>query len=287
LNLRPRLVVIFLQYDTEKYADAFEHLRSHLSRVDPERVAYILVNNKDEGNRSSNLGRKTVLLQGDNTEREFSGFQKGLDFVRENRLEYDVILFVNDSFEVHGPSYLSNHNISWLILKAYLVRAVLGLVATRWDKARIKGKTITKWLGTDCFFVPKVIVDKLGSLVSVDKISIGEYLPESFPGPDDVFMATAPINSVYRESIINWLTERWHSKFAIEESSWTLFRSKVKAILNEVMLYVRIRELGYMILPYDIPLFAFTKIRGAFRRGKKVFLQRENHAPPDSIFNGQ
>lgn len=48
LNFKPKLAVIFLQYDTDKYRGAFERLRKYLSRLDMKRVTYLLVNNKDK-----------------------------------------------------------------------------------------------------------------------------------------------------------------------------------------------------------------------------------------------
>ena len=266
VHLTPYLVVIFLQYDRQKYPDSFEHFRSYMRGIDPSRVSYILVNNNDEGVGTRKLDANTTYLQGDNSDWEFSGWQRGVEFLRQNHIKHDVALLLNDSFEVNGPGYLSNHNIDWLVLKTHIFKCVFGLLATRWTKAQIQDKPLRKWLGTDCFFVPGILLDKLGTLVSVDQASIAEYLPETFPGTDEVFLRTAPINAAYRESIVKWLTQEWHSKFVLDQSTWSFFLAKVKAILNEALLYVRIRELGYLVLPYDIPLFISAKIRGLVRK---------------------
>lgn len=271
-NFKPRLVVIFLQYDTRKYAGAFDHLKDYLGRLDQRRVTYILVNNKDEGDEFRNLDGNTIYVQGNNADWEFSGWQKGLEFIRRRNIPFDVVLFADDAFEATEPSYLRNHNIGWLILKCHLMKAVFGLMGTLWEGIQIYGKSNRVWLGTSAFFMPKVVVDKLGTMVTVDESSINIYLPEEFPGNGEIFKVSAPINQAYKDHIITWLTIRWHSKFVLGESSWLFFRAKTKAILNESLLSIRLRNLGHMIIPYDVPLFAFGKIRGAFRKARRYVL---------------
>ncbi|MFZ1082200.1 MAG: hypothetical protein WAO19_09775 [Candidatus Kryptoniota bacterium] len=283
---KPYLAVIYVEYDREKYSGAFERLKSYLCKLDQNRISYIRVNNMDEGNGMRNLDGNTIYLQGNNIDREFSGWQKGLSVLSANEVPFDVVLFVNDSFEVNGTSYLNNHNVGWLILKSYLFKAVFGLIATRWEKTLVHGKSTRVWLGTHCFFVPRTIVEKLGTMVSVDEHSFEDYLPKTFPGMGEIFKQTAPINQATKKRIISWLTQGWHSKLVLGEATWPLFRAKAKAILNEELVSVRIREMGYLILPYDIPLFVFAKLRGAFRRAIKIVLHKRL-AIGDDAFNGQ
>lgn len=269
-NLKPRLAVIFLQYDSEKYPRAFEQLKMCLKKLIPKQVIVVLVNNRDEGDGSRRLDEKTTYLQGNNADWEFSGWQKGVNYLQENGVEYDVGLLVDDAFEAGGPSYLRNHNLRWLVLKCHVLNVVLGEITTLWDRSIIDGGSARIWIKTGCFFVPRAILSRLGTLVSVDETSLNKYLPEKFPGRADPFESDAPINAEYRKHIVTWLTERWHSKFALTETSWIFFRAKVKAILNEALLSIRIREMGFIIMPCDIPVFIFTKLRGAIRRVRRI-----------------
>lgn len=272
---RLKIIAVFLQYDTEKYPAAFENFKMYLKRQLPkERFVLILVDNKHEGDEIRWLDDNTVYMQGDNTDWEFSGWQKGIAFARENRLQYDVALLANDSFQVNGTPFITNHNIEWSVLKSYYLSAVIGFVETRWQKARIKDKVVRIWLRTDCFFVPKRVVDALGTLVSVDQASLDEYLPKTFSAGDIVFMPTAPLNLIFKDRIIEWVTVEWHSKFGIRESTWALFRGKTKAILNEALLYTRIRDLGYPVIPYDVPGFLFRKLGGIYKKMVPVISHR-------------
>jgi hypothetical protein len=76
-------------------------------------------------------------------------------------------------------------------------------------------------------------------MVSV-KDNLDDFLPATFPGPTNnpvsFFKDDAPINETYKAWLIEWLTQRWHSKFQIEEKTWELFRTKVRNILNESLL---------------------------------------------------
>lgn len=270
-----RIIAIFLQYDTEKYPDSVTHFKTYmLEQLPRDCFTLLLVNNKDEGSGSKWLDENTIYLQGDNSDWEFSGWQKGVSFAKDKDIRYDVALLANDSFEVNGPAFIRNHSLGWLILKSYYLSAVIGFVETRWKKAELRGRSLRIWLRTDCFLIPKRVIDTLETVVSVDEDSIADYLPDTFPAADNIFVETAPINAVFRKKIVEWITEQWHSKFEINESTWTFFRAKTKAILNEALLYARIRESGCPVIPYDVPSFLFRKLGGAYRKVVQVISHR-------------
>lgn len=60
-----------------------------------------------------------------------------------------------------------------------------------------------------------------------------------------LFQENAPINTTYQRWIVEWLTERWHSRFEINQDTWGLFKSKASAIFNESLLTAKFSELGY------------------------------------------
>ncbi|HEY9166334.1 MAG TPA: hypothetical protein VIS48_09255 [Candidatus Kryptonia bacterium] len=287
LNFNPKVALIFVKYYDEKYPHAFERLKSYLINGKKRNITCLIVDNRNEGSSWRNLDENTFYLEGDNSDREFSGWQRGLNFLREQEIKYDVVLFVNEAFEAIGPSYLKDNNINWLIRKTYFLNAAIGFVDTRWERTRLHNKGTRIWVNTNCFFIPTSLLNKLQSLVMVDEKMLDDYLPLQFPGLDSPFAKTAPMNDVYKRNIITWLTEEWHGRIELSEQTWPLFRSKVKAMLNEVMLSVRIRELGHMILPYSIPRFAFKKIRGVFRKMRKIVSRRYQRSLRDTVFTGQ
>lgn len=267
---KPRLAVIYVEYNPEKYAGVFETLKGYLRKVDRRRITYVVVNNKDEGSASKVLDDGTFYIQGDNLEREFSGWQRGIEFLRDRKIPFDVVLFANEALEVIQPSYLPTVNVSWLVLKTHLLKAAFGAIDTLWEKTAIQGKSTRIWINTNCFFLPSSLLKKLESIVSVNSRTIDIYVPETFPRNGGIFTEGSPLNSVYKDHLISWFTKEWHGKLALDEKNWPVFRAKTKAILNEALLSIRIRECGHLILPYSLPSFMSLKTRGLFRRLKKI-----------------
>ena len=70
-----------------------------------------------------------------------------------------------------------------------------------------------------------------------------------------LFQENAPITLNYQRWIVEWLTERWHSRFQIDQSSWAQFKSKACAIFNEALLTARFRELGYPAETYGEKIY--------------------------------
>lgn len=65
-----------------------------------------------------------------------------------------------------------------------------------------------------------------------------------------LFKEKAPLNRNFRLHLVEWLTERWHSRFEINSQTWVFFKNKVAAILNEALLSARFREAGFDISPF-------------------------------------
>ena len=283
---KPRLAVIYVEYSPDKYKGAFAKVKSYLGDSLRGRTVYVIVNNRDEGNGSRIIDEGTYYIQGNNLEREFSGWQRGLEFLREQKIQFDVVLFVNEAFEAVQPSYLGSNNAGWITLKTYLLKSAFGAIDTLWEKTKIHGKSTRAWINTNCFFMPVSLLEKLGSLVSIDNGEMDTYIPKEFPGPLELFTDSSPVNPVYREHLISWLTEEWHGKFVLDERTWPIFRAKTKAILNEAVLSIRIRELGHFILPYSVPTFVFLKTRGLFRRIRKVIFGRTEESCREETLEG-
>jgi hypothetical protein len=60
-----------------------------------------------------------------------------------------------------------------------------------------------------------------------------------------LYQENAPINKPYQRWIVEWLTEKWHSRFEINQNTWDLFTLKAAAIFNESLLTAKLKELGY------------------------------------------
>src|SRR5277367_4794680 len=96
----PQVTILYLLYPTgsayrrEKPIRALRKIAARL----PGRKTIVLIDNSAPGGFSEQLGENEFSIGGDNTYLEFSGWQHGLEFVRQRGLSGDVCLFANDTF---------------------------------------------------------------------------------------------------------------------------------------------------------------------------------------------
>ncbi len=112
-------------------------------------------------------------------------------------------------------------------------------------------------------------------MVSVREHDLDAFLAAAYPGPGAVFRPDAPLNQAYRDYVVEWLTRRWHSHFELGPATWGHFRAKVRAILNEAMLSIRLRQLGVRYVPASIPGTVWGKL---LKVPEKLGLTREARA---------
>ncbi len=194
---------------------------------------YVVVDNRESGQGEKPFGENCFLIQGDNSEREFSGWQEGLNFFFSRRLPGDVFLLANDSFEAVVPSYLRRHDPSSIMWKSELLKAVMGRIDSNGSTAMLYGKMISAWVNTNCFFVPGEVMSRMGKVITVDRETINDFLPLSYPGGSEVFLKSAPINDACKDHLMKWITREWYKRIPLSEDNWWQFREKVKAMLND------------------------------------------------------
>ena len=251
LRKKLSLVVIFVEYDRAKCGGSdrvFSTLQGYLANIRGCRITYLRVNNKDEGGEFRRTGRNIHTVGGDNSYREFSGWQKGLEAIGATGKSHDLILFVNDMFLKPGESFLRDYSDLTLLQRALQGKKIIGRIDATGQRYTVYNYDVSEWICTNCFLVPREAAVTLKDMVSI-KENLSDFLPESFPGHQehqrDFFKKTAPMNQAYKDWLVEWLTKRWHSRFEITEDTWELFRTKVRNILNESLLTARFAELGY------------------------------------------
>jgi hypothetical protein len=249
------LIVLFVQYDQKKYDHSFDTLRKILSENNSFNFKYIVIDNSIEQNYNKVISEDVTMINGDNSEREFSAWQKGIDKIKELELNYDLILFINEAFLVYNDSYLLKY-LKKSINRSIKYNAVVGV----FDKDHlnrnlaINNYVFSNWLRSNIFFVPKTIMQKLKSIILMNQSEYEKIIPSKYPNKintyKDCFTFDNTINELFKQKIYEWLTNEWHSKIELNSKTWDIFRIKAKAILNEALLTYRIRSLGYNIIWY-------------------------------------
>lgn len=242
-----KLAVLYQQYDPMKYGPALDRLREYLEPIPFCSKTYFVIDNKAEGSEVRQTGEWTYAVGGDNSVREFSAWQRGLEVLRRWGDNFQSVLLCNEAFLAPGECYVKDYAWSATLRSRFLIAAV-GRIDTHHEPIQALGYDVSKWLCTNCVFLPGMVVRRLDSVVSVDNNVIDIFVPREYDPA--YFRPDAPISARYKELIVQWLTVRWHSAFVINDATWQLFRAKVQAILNEALLTAKLRACGCSIRSY-------------------------------------
>ena len=240
-----RILTILARFGTEKYpnaeSDIAEIFERRMSAVD--RTVIIVDNALPRGLVQER--RDGVLLGGDNSSREFSAFDRALDFLGSDIWSYDLVHFATSAFNTLYINYLERFDDR--MLEAIAGRAVcVGHVDCYNEPVEVLTYRSQHWIRSGFFFLPPTEAKALGGFVSVvdDK-------PFFSGDPDEPFRRDAPISPRYRKYITEWLSGgdigqgvEWHSGFALTPETLPTFEHKAVSILNEQLLGIRLRALG-------------------------------------------
>jgi hypothetical protein len=186
-----------------------------------------------------------ILLGGDNTSREFSAFDRAIDFIGSDIWSYDFVHFATSAFKTLYVAYLDRFDARLLHGLAGRPTCV-GHLDCYNEPIEVLTYRSQHWIRSCFFFLPPEDVKALGSFVSI--ADAGRF----FSGdPEEPFRVDAPISRRYREYITRWLTGyeigqgvEWHSSFSLTRKTLPSFEQKARAILNEQLLSIRLRALG-------------------------------------------
>ena len=240
-----KLVVLFLQYDSDKYPNSLFYLQKYLSRISQNDVQIIVIDNKQKVNYKERIEDyyygEPITISGDNTIWEFSGWDKGLEYLKENNIDYDAILFVNDSFLApsgyDSPITIINDENIFDCIKN---NNIIGNICNVGNGLKIDKYNVKKYIRTHCFMLSKDSVEKIKTLVTLDINFINRCINNI--STKFYFLGKAPICIDTMKNIVVNLTQNWHSKFNIHDN-WGLFRMKSLVMLNELTLYTRISSI--------------------------------------------
>lgn len=243
-----KLLVLFLQYDLQKYPNSFQNFKRYIDLLDCKKNI-IIIDNLSENRIEEKIAWNIYFIGGDNSSWEFSGWDKGVAFAKQKKLNFDVVLFANDSFFSYGWSILENCARYKLPDIAYRKKAIVGQLDTKNFLMNAFGYDVSTWICTNTFFIHKEILEKVVPLAHLSDTDLDMIVSKSFDKKK--FLCNNILSTSYKEMLLQWLTKDWHSKMVISEENFDFFRKKVTAMINESLLTARIRSLGYEVLSYS------------------------------------
>ncbi len=240
-----RILTILARYGTDAYPRAEQDIDAFFARRLPgiDRTTIVVDNALPRGYVETLPDG--FLIGGDNHAREFSAFDRAIDFIGSNIWSYDLVHLATSAFNTLYVAYLDRFDAG--VLDAIAGRpACLGHIDCYNEPIELLTFRSQHWMRSCFLFVPPAEVKALGRFAA---ISDGRRF---FSGnPDDPFRRDAPLSPNYRNYITTWLTGgdigqgvEWHSSFALTRDTLPAFEQKTISILNEQLLSVRLRALG-------------------------------------------
>ena len=245
----PRLTVLYLRYPTgpgyrgERSVRALHRILSRL----PGSKTLVTIDNSACRSAPEQLGADEYAIGGDNSFLEFSGWQRGVDFLRERGIAGDVCLLANDMLVAQSRSH------RWLLNQAAVAcarryEAMVGRRVVLPAGGQILGNPLIPHVRTHLFLLPHAVLDELGSVVSLDRYSVDRLLLPAFDPAVQLFRPDAPISESIRDTILLHLHSSWHRRVPYTAEHFDTLRGKAISILNSLLLSMRVHELGHPLV---------------------------------------
>jgi len=264
---RPRrgLSVVFVRYDREKYSEAWADFEQHLHTFASGPLETVIVDNARPKGPAERLEAGLHAISGSNSAWEFSAFDEGIAWLRAEGRLLDLTLLATDAFAAYGGDYVS-FNAESVLRFSRDHGAAIGWVDSFQEPCRLFGDDYDSWLRTSYLILPSEALVKVQPFAQ--PFEDDELFGVDWRSP---WKSDAPVSPNLRERIDHWLTgatgieelagaDTWHSRFDLDAGSFPFFKSKVRAIVSEHHLSVRLR--GARVRVFDIREVAGRLVRG-------------------------
>ena len=254
------LCVLYLLYPSGKRyrkETPIRALKNILSRL---RSKYILIyiNNAEEGTSVRKISDREYEIGGDNSFFEFSGWQKGIDFVKQNNIPCEAFLFVNDTFL--ESSFLHRQLINQQSVEcAIRHQALVGKKMFSSVSGTIMGNALDAYIRTHIFITSSRVINSLKSIVSINTQTVERFFVDRYQPGLALFKENAPLSEEIKNFIFSHVTSVWRRKKTYDAESFQLLRGKAASILNSFLLSIRAKQWGYPLISYGKVKFVLSQ----------------------------
>lgn len=174
-----RLIVIYVEYGRSEASDlVFNTLRGYLDAIINCSITYLRIDNKYENKNYYKESENIYIFGGDNSFREFSGWQRGLYFSKIIEQNADCILFVNEMILKPGETFLKDYAVSALT-RSVDENKIIGRIDSSGKSYTLFGYDVSRWICTNCFFAPAEATNKVKNLVQIND-NIYDIMPRKY-----------------------------------------------------------------------------------------------------------
>lgn len=262
--MREMLYLVLLCYYESYFKNAIEEFGALASDLGRE-YRLVVVNN---GSFVIDAGPAFAVIEGDNTNWEFTGWDCGLGSLGSIG-ESDYFIFANDTFNRHRSWTLQNRAefVSAFSLMLEDQRAgICGQIHRAKDGFSIEGRRVSMWVSTYLFGMSGRVLKANNFRLSLSE----EQLFRLVPGVTERRVVWgAGVNEALRSHIDKWVFPvvgggGWYKADVATPSEKC---RKVKAILNEKFLSALCEEMGYSFVQAR-PLTIRRIVQGVVNRAK-------------------
>lgn len=211
-------------------------------------------------------------IKGDNRLSEFSGWQRGIDYISKNNviLKDDIFLFGNDTFNEHRFFSIIDSLLFKLMLSKLKVDEpiIIGEKCRAGGSFTLDGVGFNAWVSTYLFLANSAVVKSLN-----DTIISGDQYIEKLTD-DHIYFDKERVCSNLSEHINSWLRpkdQEQHSWYKSYSNDLGLISRKAEAILNEKRLAaMAVNSKGKLYGVYDSIIASCLK-----RIGNSIYSRRK------------
>ena len=247
--MRREVFFVLVAYGEAHRDAALATLRRFVRRHFPGAApAGVVVDNALDGRVELELDGATTCISGDNTWREFSGWDRGLgwlDAVYAPRPE-SALLLANDTVQrAHWREYLEGTD-SARVREALARGGLCGKTDAYPREVELFGLRVQRWLRSAFMVATATVVDRLRPFA----LPFAER--QIFASdPLELFRRPSPLDANYQGYLRSWLLgepgelqSRWHAAAPLSSGNAAELRGKARAILCEHHLSARASALG-------------------------------------------
>jgi hypothetical protein len=261
---------LYLQHGDRRQAESVEAIKRVARRTFPSRELRVtVVDNAVEPSVVRKLDDVVTLVGGDNSCREFSGWDHGLAWLRGAQQVPDgaVFLLANDTF-LGDPEAADFFRLEPRWTERQLARgALLGHVDGFAFSSRLLGLELRRWVKSNFLLCRSSSLRRLTpfTLPHADDVLFS-------PDPRQFFREDVDLSPAYQATIKGFLQGeanpalwRWHSARPFDRENVAFFRLKTRAILCEHALSARAARLGLPVVDIARPRVVSKEARHRLR----------------------
>jgi len=235
------LYCIYLAYGDMHIATGIEELKKIINRL--FNISYyqiIIVDNSKTDSNINLIDTNTIIIKGDNKNREFSGWDKGFDYLSEKikpSLD-DIVIIANDTFHRnYGKEYLKLFKKS-KIIKTIKKNGLAGYY-DEYPKAIELFDIKMKW-----WLRSSILIGSYKTFCDLIPLSLPFSFEKIFSDDiNDFFNKEAQLSDRYKSYIKGWLlknydgcgkfNEAWHSQQTLNKYNFNSMKEKAASIISE------------------------------------------------------